>query len=67
MELKQRFCQSSLSSSDVLIVPYGIETGNIWLANSEFACVLIVPYGIETKVGKHIIIALAGINCTLWN
>ena len=48
MELKHGLANAVLTSRNLLIVPYGIETNfasrwNYWLR------LLIVPYGIETR------------------
>ena len=48
MELKQRNKKSGFSLRTLLIVPYGIETGNDFDMYFNTLDLLIVPYGIET-------------------
>ena len=47
MELKPADGTMSITLGNLLIVPYGIETGNDISPHAE-AALLIVPYGIET-------------------
>ena len=50
MELKRRNGNRKLSRTELLIVPYGIETS--YMANNRrWGHLLIVPYGIETFLG----------------
>ena len=48
MELKLRLDQFHLNETNLLIVPYGIETNENWYLPA-FSSLLIVPYGIETR------------------
>ena len=48
MELKHGLSFLLWSTCILLIVPYGIETGQLTLYDFEYQTLLIVPYGIET-------------------
>ena len=50
----------------LLIVPYGIETFDLYIFKSIF-CLLIVPYGIETLPYCVLLLMLFSFNRTLWN
>ena len=66
MELKlQRICQEKFPFV-LLIVPYGIETSDIfnnWIKTE----LLIVPYGIETRQLEYMGLQAKSFNRTLWN
>ena len=49
MELKQRKTSCASVRAKLLIEPYGIETGVLWLYQSRPLILLIEPYGIETR------------------
>ena len=49
MELKPESASIISELHSLLIVPYGIETGERWQLSSYLAELLIVPYGIETR------------------
>ena len=48
MELKRLKGAILRTQKNLLIVPYGIETGNSCNRNKYLSVLLIVPYGIET-------------------
>ena len=68
MELKHLFCKIVADIwQRLLIVPYGIETGDkerdiTWRTN-----LLIVPYGIETELQETNKARNSTFNRTLWN
>ena len=67
MELKRKPCKDSSLSTNLLIVPYGIETRNSWGGVGN-AWLLIVPYGIETCVPpRKQDTIFSPSNRTLWN
>ncbi len=47
MELKLEILSSTAEHTNLLIVPYGIET-KFLIGNMQVDALLIVPYGIET-------------------
>ena len=51
---------------ELLIEPYGIETG-CRAAWRDQACLLIEPFGIETKDGSTRFIGVSSFNRTFWN
>ncbi len=66
MELKHFSRRRFGTVSDVLIVPYGIET-YVTQEIQALDNVLIVPYGIETCRRFGVRNRESCVNCTLWN
>ena len=66
MELKQLNSCTIEKKSDLLIVPYGIETVSL-STNGAHTGLLIVPYGIETWTPPSLLQLFLPFNRTLWN
>ena len=66
MELKHALTGVLLYDSDLLIVPYGIETCSPLPGQCSHG-LLIVPYGIETSLPPVNDTPLWAFNRTLWN
>ena len=43
-----------MAAISLLIVPYGIETANVYVADATMIKLLIVPYGIETCLAPFV-------------
>ena len=67
MELKQRITLQEKILSDLLIVPYGIETYYDFYFVPYRLLLLIVPYGIETTYEVQETKHQNPFNRTLWN
>ena len=67
MELKRCRMGRKSSAVQLLIVPYGIETGIVRITFQTGIDLLIVPYGIETIVYIGKLRRANSFNRTLWN
>ena len=66
MELKRTRPLETTTICELLIVPYGIETGSLSFTPT-LGLLLIVPYGIETLLMLVLMVIILAFNRTLWN